>query len=280
MARLRNRIRKSDYFSDGELLRWPRDKRATYSGLYAIAEDSGCLADDPFEWKCLLWPSPLDADITVEIIEQWRDEWIAAKKLIPYEVEGSRYFFLRSFHKHEHPRNPQAPNVPLPSWLHWVANETKEHRGHYEVDEAKISSNGSAPKVAALPIKAKPPADTGFDEFWAVYPMRDAKRACLLKWGHLTKKERAAAIDVATQMKTAVDAGVKQKEYVPRSLTFLNQKRWEDWADGPPDTWALTPAAKEQPLACWKCGEIMTGDDVLDGVYDEGKGWRHAECGR
>jgi hypothetical protein len=117
MARLRNRIRKADYFSDGELLRWHRDKRTTYSALWALAEDSGCLEDDCFEWKMSIWPSPLDSDITVETLEQWRDELIEAGKLVPYHVDGKRYLFLRSFHKHEHPTNPQGPDLPLPEWV-------------------------------------------------------------------------------------------------------------------------------------------------------------------
>ena len=117
MTRLRNRIRKADYFTDGELLRWHRDKRTTYTGLWAIAEDSGCLEDDPFTWKLLIWGSPLDADITVELLTQWRDEMVAAGKLIPYEAEGKPFLYIRTFHQHEHPRNPQRPDLPLPPWI-------------------------------------------------------------------------------------------------------------------------------------------------------------------
>jgi hypothetical protein len=117
MARLRNRIRKAEYFTDGELLHWHRDKRQTYTGLWALAEDSGCLEDDPFGWKLQLWPSPLDADITVELLAQWRDELIEADKLVPYEADGKRYFYLRTFHKHEQPRNPQRADLPLPPWV-------------------------------------------------------------------------------------------------------------------------------------------------------------------
>lgn len=151
MARLRNRIRKSDYFSDGELLRWHRDKRATYSGLYALAEDSGCLPDDPFEWKMLLWPSPLDTDITVEVLEGWRDEFVAAGKLIPYEAGGERYFYLRSFHKHEHPRNPQSPTLPTPPWVTWTPSGDGS-KARYEVcTEAIPSPNNSRTELKLSP---------------------------------------------------------------------------------------------------------------------------------
>jgi len=129
MSRLRNRIRKADYFTDGELLRWPRDKRATYSGLWALAEDSGCLEDDCFEWKMSLWPSPLDADITIEMLEQWRDELIEAGKLIPYEADGKRYLFLRNFHQHEKPTNPQRPDLPTPPWVRAEVAEGRSKDG-------------------------------------------------------------------------------------------------------------------------------------------------------
>jgi hypothetical protein len=117
VTRLRNRIRKADYFTDGELLRWHRDKRTTYSGLWALAEDSGCLEDDPFMWKLMLWGSPLDADITVDLLTTWRDELVEAGKLIPYEVDGKPFLYIKTFLQHEHPRNPQRPDLPLPPWV-------------------------------------------------------------------------------------------------------------------------------------------------------------------
>ncbi|MBN1631245.1 MAG: hypothetical protein JW990_15900 [Thermoleophilia bacterium] len=134
MARLRNRIVKADYWGDGDLLRMPRDMRDTYRGLWAIAEDSGCLEDDPFTWKLLLWPGPFDADITVDLIAQWRDELIDASKLVPYIVDGRRYFFIEPFHRHEHPRNPQKNDLPLPPWVLWVPSEKDPRKGLYNVD--------------------------------------------------------------------------------------------------------------------------------------------------
>ena len=119
MSRLRNRIVKADFWTDAELLRWPRDKRETYRGLWAIAEDSACLEDDPFGWKLLLWPSPMDADITVELLAPWRDELVATGKIIPYTAEGKTYLYIKNFHQHEKPRNPQPPDLPLPPWVLW-----------------------------------------------------------------------------------------------------------------------------------------------------------------
>lgn len=140
MARLRNRQIKATFYTDGELLRWPREKRFTYQGIWAMAEDSGCLEDDPFEWKLTIWSSPLDADITVEILTAWRDEYVEAGKLIPYVAQGKRYLFITNFHQHERPRNPQSPDLPLPEWVSFevTTTKTKDAREHkvnsYAVD--------------------------------------------------------------------------------------------------------------------------------------------------
>ena len=117
MARLRNRQVKAEFWTDGELLRWPLAKRHFYQGLWALAEDSGCLEDDTFTWKLQLFPSPLDADVSIERLEQWRDELVACGKLRRYEAAGKRYLYLTTFHDHEAPRNPQRADLPLPRWL-------------------------------------------------------------------------------------------------------------------------------------------------------------------
>jgi len=144
MTRLRNRIRKADYFTDGELLRWHRDKRTTYTGLWAIAEDSGCLEDDPFAWKLLIWGSPLDADITVDLLTTWRDELVAAGKLVPYEAEGKGFLYIRTFHQHEHPRNPQRPDLPLPPWIlcESVEGISKDGKPWRRTQYTDVNNNG------------------------------------------------------------------------------------------------------------------------------------------
>lgn len=270
MARLRNRIRKADYFSDGELLRWPRDKRTTYSGLYAIAEDSGCLEDDCFTWKLLLWPSPLDADITVELLEQWRDELIAAGKLVPYVVAGTRYLFLRSFHKHEHPRNPQEPTIPLPPWVLGVKHPSDGRKYTYTVSEEAIPTpqagctsvvqglNDNLTSSPALPCPAlsgpalssqaladaDAPAranDNGrtsesdadsFAEWWECYGKVGSKAdaSVLYSWW---RKHGASVGDLLLAASRYRHHCETTDVKIAHARTFLAKKpnRWREWAD-------------------------------------------------
>jgi hypothetical protein len=140
MARLRNRMTKSEFWTDPELLSWPRDKRWFYKGLRAACEDSGCCEDSPFGWLLVLYPSPMDRDITVDKLGTWRDELIVSKKLIRYMVADKPYLYQVTFHDHEHPRNPQSPDLPLPPWIRWVRNEKDQRKGSYEVDQAQVES--------------------------------------------------------------------------------------------------------------------------------------------
>jgi hypothetical protein len=157
VARLRNRMVKAEFWTDAELLRWPRDKRFTYQGLWALAEDSGCLEDDPFGWKLLLWPSPVDVDITVESLTTWRDELVTARKAIPYEADGKHYLYLTRFHHHEKPRNPQSPNLPLPAWVSWEQNADDPRKGKYvETTTVVQALNNDATTLPALPSPARP----------------------------------------------------------------------------------------------------------------------------
>ena len=129
--RLRNRITKADFWTDPDLMAWPREKRSFYQSLWALAEDSACIEDSPFGWKCGAWPSPLDADMTVETFTTWRDELIAVAKLVPYFVNHHRYLYVPCMAEHEKPRNPQAPSIPLPEWVQWVSNTSDPRKGTY-----------------------------------------------------------------------------------------------------------------------------------------------------
>lgn len=139
--RLHNRQIKATFWNDPDLLQWHRDKRLFYEGLSQLADDSACLENSPFAFKLNLFPSPLDADITVDVIAAWVQELVDEEKLIPYLADKKSYLYMKNFHKHQTLDKPTPPNkasVPLPPWLIWVEVTDKEGRpsrrqSHYEV---------------------------------------------------------------------------------------------------------------------------------------------------
>lgn len=157
--RLRNRQIKATCWTDGELLRWSRDKREYYRSLWACAEDSCCIIDDMFELKMTAWPSPMDADMSVDRLEQWRDELVEAEKLIPYTVNGRRYFFLPAMAKNERPRNPQAPDWPLPAWVEYqTSGDGRNRRCVY------VFGDWRCPKASVQPLSGNRNTSVQSDE--------------------------------------------------------------------------------------------------------------------
>jgi len=138
--RLHNRQIKATFWNDTDLLQWPRDKRWFYEGLIQLADDSGCLEDSPFAFKLNLFPSPVDADITVDLLAKWRDELIEDGKLVRYRVGKKDYLYLTNFHKHQSLKNPEKPDVPLPPWIRWEPYESNNRAGKYVVSEDVLTA--------------------------------------------------------------------------------------------------------------------------------------------
>lgn len=131
--RLRNRQIKGSFWSDPDLVySLTREQRMFFIGLTQLAEDSGCLEYDPRSFKILLYPA--DTDITPETLTEWTEKIIDMGKLIPYEVEGKQYLFIKNFHKHQSLRIQIPPEIPLPSWIHFEYREGSDKFGKYICD--------------------------------------------------------------------------------------------------------------------------------------------------
>ena len=76
--------------------------------------------------------------------------------------------------------------------------------------------------------------DDGFDDFWSKYPNKQGKDVARKKWRRLSPDDRSSALLVAVAMAAVVASGRRESQYCPGGAVFINQRRWEDWADGPP----------------------------------------------
>jgi len=102
---------------------------------WMLAEDSGCLEYYPPDFK--LQCGALKASVTD--IENTFNTLCQHGKVIPYEVNGKQYLWLKNFHKHQILRNPPPPSLPLPPWLNCSIQETgNRKRASYSVDESKL----------------------------------------------------------------------------------------------------------------------------------------------
>jgi hypothetical protein len=138
--------------------------------------------------------------------------------------------------------------------------------------------------LVLLDAPAKAPGD-GFDAFWSAYPNKQGKVPALRTWKHLKPDERSYATTVAAAMAGAVERGYRERDKCPYGSTFLNQRRWEEWGEGPPPGYGpngkpSTNLTTEQARpTCVVCAHILTADEQMEAVHTR-KGWRHESCVR
>lgn len=272
--RLRNRITKADFWTDPDLLSMPRDKRWLYHSLWALAEDSACVEDSPFGWKVSAWPSPLDSDITVESIAEWRDELIAAGKLVPYEANGKRYVYIPTMAEHEQPRNPQRPSIPLPEWVKWMPHASDQRKGNYEHSECLVQALYNdctsvpapprpVPSRTKTPVqkRAKPaPLLDGFDEWWQEQTRKEGKGDARKSYARaLTLTDAPTLLEAWRRSQAAYARENRAREKYPLPATWLNQERWtDDYTVPAPERAMRVPCTNPDCIG----GMILNGEEA------------------
>ena len=130
--KLHNRQIKGSFWTDTDMIRnFSLEERLFYVGLWQLADDSGCIENDPYALKLFLFP--LNEDVTIEKLTTWTTKLIEKQKLIPYHAQGKDGLYLVNFHKHQTIKNPQPPEVPLPPWISWKPYKSNPRTGRYEV---------------------------------------------------------------------------------------------------------------------------------------------------
>jgi hypothetical protein len=238
-----------------------------YLGLTQLADDSGCLEDSPFAFKINLYPSPVDADITTEVLAQWVAELEADGKIVAYEADGKRCLYLRNFHKHQTLENPSRPDVALPPWVMYEAYEKNPRAGKYIVSQGVLTEylqnpDGSltvplhfpsnliepnliepnliepvvAPNGAKKPISTKEYSED-FERFWEAYPRKLEKRNAYAVWlTRLREKFPPGDLIAAAQNYGALCVREARKPtFIKHAATFLGPSApFKEYVNGPP----------------------------------------------
>lgn len=112
-------------------------------------------------------------------------------------------------------------------------------------------NTGCNTPLPSLPSPSLPKnsSDSSFDEFWAQYPRKDAKKKAESAWKRIPKTEHEAIFSalkrhISTVWKNALER--KEKQFIPLPTSWLNGERWKDEAEATPalqngrksgDTW-------------------------------------------
>lgn len=137
--RLHTRQVKAGFWDDPDLAQLPLQARMLFAGMWALADDSGCLEDSPMAFKLKLFASPVDADLTVELLATHRDKLLGAGMLVRYRSGRKDYLFIVNFHAHQKIRNPGSPVVPLPEWIEWRPTQSNDRTGRYIINQKVLT---------------------------------------------------------------------------------------------------------------------------------------------
>jgi DNA-binding Lrp family transcriptional regulator len=117
----------------------------------------------------------------------------------------------------------------LKSCLSFFRRQTYKN---YKADLKKVDANNTTinQEIIHTPRKsAKTVFTDGFDEFWAVYPKKDAKQAAIKAWNKL-KPDDELKQTIINSVRRNIDGKWKDSErrYIPNPANYLNGARWED----------------------------------------------------
>lgn len=236
MARLRTI--KPGFFLDDELAECQPLARLLFAGLWTVADREGRLRDRPRKIKAETLPYD-DCDVN-ELLHDLATHGSPARFIIRYSVEECPYIAIPAWDKHQSPHIKEVPStIPAPDKY-----QTSMATAPYEPPSSclvsclvsgnhkeLLSDSGESNDIESTPSDTSP---DDFDLFWTSYPRKESKKAAQSRWRRVAKKDRAAAVAAAEAMAECVTRGWQEKTFCPHPSTFLNQRRWEDWADGPP----------------------------------------------
>jgi hypothetical protein len=109
-----------------------------------------------------------------------------------------------------------------------------------------------------------------FDELWAMYPRKIAKRVAQKSFERLTQTEQAQALEAMPNHINYWKAQDTQLAYIPHLATWLNQYRFED------EIVIEAPKANKRPELPWYSSEELTikkAQEIGVQAY-AGEGWQ------
>ena len=104
----RKRMIDPEFFLDEKIGKLQPFTRLLYVGLWGICDDNFATFPDRPEWiKIQVLPYDPNVDVS-QLLKELED----LGKIIPFEVEGERYYFIKNFFKHQRVEKPSGPKYP------------------------------------------------------------------------------------------------------------------------------------------------------------------------
>ena len=242
----RIRYLKPGFFHDEDLADCSHLARLLFAGLWTIADREGRLEDRPRRIRAEVLPyEECDTD---DLLQELADH---GPLILRYSAEGKHYICIPGWGKHQKPHSKEVPStIPEPT-EHDLGSDNARPRQCEDTTQVDTSTASRAPvmgngqrvtgngdgdgkELLSDSGESNDASPDDFDLFWTSYPRKESKQTARRSWKRVPKKDRYAATAAAESMHDCVARGWQEKTFCPHPSTFLNQRRWEDWAGGPP----------------------------------------------
>jgi hypothetical protein len=97
----------------------------------------------------------------------------------------------------------------------------------YQADNKTLTNSNPEPEPEPEPITTNVVISDRFDEFWAVWPRREAKATAKKSWAKALKKATVEEI-LTGAVRFAQSPNRPELRFVPHASTWLNNERWSD----------------------------------------------------
>jgi len=212
-----------------------RDARLVYVGLWNLADEHSRLRGSAAYIKGQLFP--YDDDLTPATLGRLVDELEQVGAVQRYAVDDEGYIYLPKLARHQRLEPDKVPSRLPPPPFEVDRPEPDPDRSARRTDESASDAEdhallyvaGSREHVAGSRDTrgaARTQTSAAFDEFWSIYPRREAKAAARKAWDKAIK--RADPADICAGAKRYRDQPGRDPKFTAHAATWLNADRWAD----------------------------------------------------
>lgn len=224
MARIRTI--KPEFWDDEKLATIPRDARLLFIGMWNFSDDYSVVKGHPSWLRNKIFPYD---DIKQAVFNEWLECLVRIRAIIPFDHNGEKFFYIRTFKDHQNinrpsaMRNPEAPQDILES-------------NHSLFTEGSLSPPSRLPAVREGKGKGregKGEYTEPFLVFYEKYPKKEGKAEAQKAWTKLNPQN-----GLQEKILTAIQNQSNYKQMLrdsdqfcpewPNPATWLNNRRWED----------------------------------------------------
>lgn len=196
-----------EFWLDEELAKISPHARLFYQGLWGICDDNYATFPNKIGWlKAQIFPYE---DVNVQGL---LDELSAIGKIISFESDGQKYWFIKNFFKYQKVDRPSLPKYPC-------------YQGGLGEGSARARTEVKLSKEKRSSVRIE-----GFDKFWEEYPKKENKQITEVVWMNLNPNSslQEKIIKDVKHKKNTDDWKREGGKYIPQPKNYIQGRRWED----------------------------------------------------